>query len=131
MRLSALRSLLILALLLPALGACQWLRPYRIDVRQGSLVTGEMVAKLKVGMNTDQVKFILGTPLLADPFPAQRWDYPYEFRASRSDKAEHHLLSLFFKEGKLERWDGDVKAVTGNEEVPNRVVEITSGKSKR
>ena len=106
MRLSALRLPLILSLFLLALSGCQWLRPYSIEIRQGSLVTGEMVARLKPGMNVDQVKFILGTPSLTDAFHAQRWDYPYEYRSPRGIKVERHLLSLFFKDGKLERWEG-------------------------
>jgi len=128
MRLSALRLPLIFSLLLLALSGCQWLRPYSIEVRQGSLVSGEMVAKLKPGMSVDQVKFILGTPSLTDPFHAQRWDYPYEYRSPRGLKVERHLLSLFFKDGKLERWEGDVKAEVAKEETPNRVVEIAPAK---
>lgn len=128
MRLSALRLSLIFSFLLLTLGGCQWLRPYSIDIRQGSLIDGEMVARLKPGMSAEQVKFILGTPLLTDPFHASRWDYPYQYRAPRGTKVESRRFSVFFKDGKLERWEGDIKAVTGNEEAQNRVVEIAPAK---
>ena len=49
--------------------------PYRIDIRQGNYITQEMVAQLKPGMTRDQVRFILGTPLVVDPFHKNRWDY--------------------------------------------------------
>lgn len=105
---------------------CHWVRPYRIDLRQGSSITGEMVARLKPGMTPDQVRFILGTSLLADPFHAERWDYPYEFRAGRSSVTDRQLFSVYFKDGKLLRWEGDVKPASGNEAGQNRIVEISA-----
>ena len=53
------------------------LTPYRIDIQQGNFVSQEMVAQLKPGMSKDQVRFVLGTPLLADIFHGDRWDYVY------------------------------------------------------
>jgi outer membrane protein assembly factor BamE len=50
---------------------------YRIDVQQGNVITQEMVNQLRVGMTKRQVQFILGAPLLTDPFHADRWDYVY------------------------------------------------------
>jgi outer membrane protein assembly factor BamE (lipoprotein component of BamABCDE complex) len=51
--------------------------PYRPDIQQGNFVSQEMLNQLKVGQTRDQVKFILGTPLLTDMFHADRWDYPF------------------------------------------------------
>ncbi|MCX9155166.1 outer membrane protein assembly factor BamE [Niveibacterium sp. 24ML] len=87
-------------------------------------ITGEMVGRLKVGMTAEQVKFVLGTPLLSDPFHANRWDYPYEFRPSRGREIERKVFSVYFKDGKLERWDGDIQPEPPNEEGRNRLIEI-------
>lgn len=51
--------------------------PYRPDIQQGNFVSEEMLNQLKVGMTRDQVRFIFGTALLADPFHANRWDYAF------------------------------------------------------
>jgi outer membrane protein assembly factor BamE len=89
--------------------ACGSLRlsPYRIDVRQGNMVTQDMVAKLKPGMTRDQVRFVLGTPLIADIFHADRWDYVYRFQPGRGDLQERKF-TVFFADGKLARVAGDV-----------------------
>ena len=48
--------------------------PYRIDIVQGNVVTQEQMALVRPGMTRLQVRDVLGTPLLTDPFPAARWD---------------------------------------------------------
>jgi outer membrane protein assembly factor BamE len=81
--------------------------PYRIDVRQGNYVTQEMVARLKLGMTRDQVRFVLGTPLVNDVFHADRWDYVYRFQPGRGE-LQQRRVSVFFADGKLARVAGDV-----------------------
>lgn len=83
--------------------------PYRIDIRQGNLVTQDMVAQLKPGMTKDQVRFVLGTPLVTDVFHADRWDYVYRFKPGRGE-AQQRRLTVFFDDGKLARVAGDVVA---------------------
>jgi len=85
------------------------LSPYRIDVRQGNYVTQDMVAKLKPGMSREQVRFALGTPLVADMFHADRWDYVYRFQPGKGE-AQLRRLVVFFEDGKLARVGGDVVA---------------------
>ena len=85
------------------------LHPYRVDVRQGNWVTQEMVAQLKTGQTKDQVRFILGTPLLTDIFHADRWDYVYRLQPGRGE-VEQRRVTVFFSEGKLARITGDVVA---------------------
>jgi outer membrane protein assembly factor BamE len=85
------------------------LTPYRIDVRQGNMVTQEMVAQLKPGQTRQQVSFILGTPLVTDMFHADRWDYVYRFQPGRGEVQERHLI-VFFDGNKLARLGGDVVA---------------------
>lgn len=81
--------------------------PYRIDIRQGNYVTQEMVAQLKPGMSRDQVRFILGTPLVADIFHADRWDYIYSFKPGRGE-VQLRRFAVFFADNKLARVAGDV-----------------------
>ena len=63
-----------------------FVKPYRIDIRQGNYVTQEMVSQLKPGMSRDQVRFVLGTPLVTDVFHTDRWDYIYRFRPGKGDQ---------------------------------------------
>jgi outer membrane protein assembly factor BamE len=104
--------------------------PYKIDVRQGNYVTQEMVAQLKPGMTKDQVRFVLGTPLLTDMFHAERWDYVYRFKPGRAE-AQQRRLSVFFEDGKLARVAGDVTAAAasaaGEPAVAARAREIEIG----
>lgn len=83
------------------------LPPYRIEVQQGNYVSQEMVAQLKPGMTRDQVRFVLGTPLVTDIFHADRWDYVY-FREPPGKPREQRRLSVFFEKDRLARVTGDV-----------------------
>lgn len=127
---------LVLFLVLPLLAACSsnpesrpWLA-YRIDIRQGNMVTQEMVSQLKMGQTRDQVRFILGTPLVADMFHADRWDYVYRFQpgALGAETEQRHLV-VFFEKNKLVRLGGDVlpaKPADGMSGRPaTRVIDIT------
>ena len=81
--------------------------PYRMDIQQGNFVTQDMVEKLAVGQTREQVRFILGTPLLADVFHANRWDYIFRFSKGWNDPVKRKLIVFFDAQGKLERWDAD------------------------
>jgi outer membrane protein assembly factor BamE len=104
---------LAFALVLVAAAGCSGvpripgITPYKIEIQQGNYISQEMVSQLKSGMSKDQVRFILGTPLLTDIFHAERWDYVY-WREAPSGKRESRKLALFFEEGRLARIDGDV-----------------------
>lgn len=84
--------------------------PYRMDIQQGNFVTQEMVSELRPGMSREQVRFILGTPLLADIFHADRWDYVFvrEHGTRLSRGVEQRRLVVHFADGKLARVEGDV-----------------------
>jgi outer membrane protein assembly factor BamE len=82
---------------------------YRIDIQQGNVVTQDMVAKLKPGMTRQQVRFVMGTPPIVDPFRTDRWDYVYYLK--RGDKViEHRRLILVFDGEALKQVEGDVVA---------------------
>ncbi len=85
------------------------LKPYRIEIQQGNYVSQEMVSQLKPGMSKDQVRFVLGTPLITDAFHADRWDYVYRRQKVNSTVLEHRKFAVFFENGKLKRIEGDVK----------------------
>jgi outer membrane protein assembly factor BamE len=120
-----------LLLLLPFLAACSntpqitsYLSPYRIDVRQGNFVTQEMVAQLKPGLTREQVRFILGSPLVADMFHVDRWDYVYRFQPGQGE-AQQRRLVVFFQDNKLTRVAGDVVAEDGSKaEVPKPAAQV-------
>jgi outer membrane protein assembly factor BamE len=86
--------------------------PYRMEIQQGNFVSQEMVAQLKPGMTKDQVRFILGTPMVTDIFHADRWDYIY-WREASNGAREQRRLSVSFENGQLSRLDGDVHATGG------------------
>ena len=110
-----LRSLsrLALVLALAALGACSFVpripgvTPFKQEIRQGNYLSQDLVAQLKPGMTREQVRYLLGTPLLTDIFHAERWDYVYWREAENGDR-ETRKVALFFADGKLERMTGDV-----------------------
>jgi outer membrane protein assembly factor BamE len=80
--------------------------PYKMDIQQGNVVTQEMVQKLQPGMSRSQVRFLLGTPLIVDPFRVDRWDYVYLYKKG-DQPAEQRRLIVIFKDDKLLRTDGD------------------------
>ena len=79
--------------------------PYRVDIPQGNFVTEEMLAQLKEGMTRDQVKFVLGTPLITDIFHADRWDYVFRM-LKRNDEVLSSRVTVFFTDGKMSRFEG-------------------------
>ena len=79
---------------------------YKIDVNQGNYLSQDMVDKLKVGMTQAQVRQALGTPLVASPFRADRWDYIYEY-SQQGRVTEHRTFTVWFADSKLARWEGD------------------------
>jgi len=106
----AMRLFLISALSLSLLAGCSGITVgHRIDVQQGNALDPENVARLKPGLSRSQVRFLLGTPLLVDPFHADRWDYVYLFyRAGTLE--EQKRITLFFDGDTLARIEGDVPA---------------------
>lgn len=105
---------LAFALVLP-ISACGWLAPYRMDIQQGNFVSQEMVLQLRRGMTRDQVKFLLGTPLVTDIFHANRWDYVYFLDRPGEERRQRRVV-VFFEDDKLVRVEGDVVAATRDKE---------------
>lgn len=91
--------------------------PHRIDVQQGNVLDQEAVGKLKLGMSPSQVRFLLGTPLVVDPFHSNRWDYVYNYRTSGKLTEKKHL-TLVFDGDTLVRIDGAVGDLAISSELP-------------
>ncbi len=102
-----------LALLLGACALPEFMAPYRIDIQQGNFIAQDTVSQLKSGMSKEQVRYLLGTPLVTDIFHAERWDYVYWFQR-RGQPLERRRLAVFFQDGKLARLDGDVVPTVEN-----------------
>jgi outer membrane protein assembly factor BamE len=108
------------ALLIAFLSACssvpRLVHEYRIDIQQGNVLTQEMVAQLKPGMTKDQVRFVLGTPVLMDMFHGNRWDYVYRYQKGSTGEVEMRKFSTFFDaDSKLTRVTGDVTAADASD----------------
>jgi outer membrane protein assembly factor BamE len=110
------RTIHLVLLLGPWLAACNPLNVfsvYRMEIQQGNYLTQEMVSQLQAGMTRDQVRFVLGTPLLTDIFHDNRWDYVYRRQRANSREVEERRLSVFFENDRLVRVEGDVTSGLG------------------
>ncbi|WP_231968397.1 outer membrane protein assembly factor BamE [Polynucleobacter necessarius] len=82
-------------------------KPYVPDVVQGNFISSEQYAKLQLGMSREQVRQILGTPLLASYFHANRWDYVFEFKRAGQRVSKERHVTIFFEGDKVVRFEGD------------------------
>jgi len=79
-------------------------------VSQGNLIDEDMMEKLEVGMTESQVKYVLGSPLIADTFTPNRWDY-YTSVAQGNKKFTEKKITLYFEDKKLVSWKGEEPAL--------------------
>ena len=93
---------------------------YRIDIQQGNVVEQFAINKLTPGMDKEKVHFVLGTPLLVDPFHTDRWDYLYSFESGKGERVQRHI-TLFFKDNKLTHIEGDVSPGQRRSELEDEV----------
>ncbi|MEY2802855.1 MAG: hypothetical protein RL657_191 [Pseudomonadota bacterium] len=82
------------------------IEPYRVEVVQGNVVTREQLAVLQTGMTRNQVREILGSPLITSLFHAQRWDYAFTIRRQGTQPLQRHV-SVFFENDRLARFESD------------------------
>lgn len=78
---------------------------YRPDIQQGNFISREMVAQLKTGMTKEQVRFLLGTPLLIDVFHAERWDYPFTLKKG-DGQITTSKVTVFFENERVAKFEG-------------------------
>jgi len=99
---------------------------YKPQVQQGNIITQEMVNRLEPGQLKRQVQFILGTPMLSDPFHDNRWDYFYSVKTGSKIEQRKHL-AVFFEEDRLIRIEGDWRPgdpPPESEMTPEKVVSV-------
>lgn len=84
-------------------GPLRWLAPYRMEVVQGNVVTSEMLAQVRQGQTREQVRMLLGSPLLTDLFHADRWDYVFTIRRQGAPSQQRHL-TVFFNADRVQRF---------------------------
>ncbi|GJM05521.1 MAG: hypothetical protein DHS20C09_15170 [marine bacterium B5-7] len=96
---------------------------YKIDIQQGNVIEQEMLDRLKPGMDKNQVKFVMGTPVLIDPFHNNRWEYIFSFQKGGGIREQRHI-TLHFDEDEqvLTHVTGDITAADGSRDV-NKIIE--------
>ena len=108
---------LVLYFILANLAGCSYFQfpgVYKISVQQGNIITQKMIDQVKPGMTKRQVRFIMGTPLIADTFNQNRWDYNYSL-IKPGDKTIKEKVTLFFKDDKLTHFTGDYRPSPSSE----------------
>jgi outer membrane protein assembly factor BamE len=84
---------------------------HTIDIQQGNVIEMEAVEQLKIGMTAQRVRFLMGSPLLQDPFHKDRWDYVYSMQdGANPDSRTQSRVTVFFKDGKLAKIDKNIAA---------------------
>ncbi|MEJ2361102.1 MAG: outer membrane protein assembly factor BamE [Gammaproteobacteria bacterium] len=78
---------------------------YRPNLQQGNILSTKAVDQLKPGMSRNQVIYVMGTPLLEDPFHKNRWDYIHTVKNGKTQVTTIQRLTLYFENGKLSRID--------------------------
>jgi outer membrane protein assembly factor BamE len=76
---------------------------YRPDIQQGNLLQIDDVEQVKAGMTRSQVRYLLGTPMISDPFVPNRWDYVYTYRHGRDKRIDRSHFVVFFDGDKVSR----------------------------
>lgn len=101
-------KLLNVVLLSILISGCGVLDPwvYKINKQQGNITEQKQVEKLEIGMNKEQVRFVMGTPMAVDTFNTDRWDYIYTFKPGHGDTTRNNL-TLYFVDNKLSKIEGE------------------------
>ena len=86
---------LIIGASLLVLNGC--VRTYRVEIQQGNVISAEQIEKITTGTSRNEVRFILGTPLIEDPFHAERWDYFYSLNPAKGEMVTKYRLSVWFE----------------------------------
>lgn len=110
--------LALLILVSSSLSSCFLL--YQQDIEQGNVITREMIPQVHTGMTREQVRFVLGTPLISDVFHKDRWDYYYSFQPEGRKATKKYRITIYFSDNKVsrilfneslkKRWDNNTNA---------------------
>lgn len=97
------RPTLLLVLAAFALSGCHLV--YKLPTRQGNVIEQKQLDQLRIGMTREQVEYLMGTPLAADPFRNDRWDYLGYYKSPRGD-VSRRVVSLHFEGDLLANMEG-------------------------
>ena len=78
---------------------------YRINIQQGNFLNQGAVDTVKEGMTRSQVRYLLGTPMVADSFNKERWDYIYYLKKGRTGHVDSRRVTVYFEGDKVARLD--------------------------
>jgi outer membrane protein assembly factor BamE len=78
---------------------------YRINIQQGNFLDQAAVEQVKAGMTRSQVRYLLGTPMVADSFNKERWDYIYYLKKGRSSHVDSRRVTVYFDGDKVAKLD--------------------------
>jgi len=95
------KSLLLGGALSLAISGCV----YRINIQQGNFLNQSAVDTVKTGMTRSQVRYLLGTPMVADSFNKERWDYIYYLKKGRSRHVDSRRVTVYFEGDKVAKLD--------------------------
>jgi outer membrane protein assembly factor BamE len=95
------RAILVLLLCSLTASACV----YRINIQQGNFLDQKEVDQVKDGMTRSQVRYLLGTPMVADSFNKERWDYIYYLKKGRSRHVDSRRVTVYFDGDKVAKLD--------------------------
>ena len=95
------------------LGACsipsiQFPGVYKVPVQQGNIITQDMIDQLRPGMTRRQVIFVMGSPMVRDPFHQDRWDYVYNYQPGGGIRGQE-MVTIYFEDDVLTQITGDFK----------------------
>ena len=111
-----------------ALAAVLWLLSgcvYRINVQQGNFLDQAAVEQVKVGMTRSQVRYLLGTPMVADTFDKERWDYIYYLKKGHSRKTDSRRVTVYFEAEKVAKIDKPSAAVAAAQDASAAAVKAS------
>jgi outer membrane protein assembly factor BamE len=121
--------LLVLSLLVTACSpSLPSIKPYKMPIQQGNLVSSKMMMQLKPGMTKTQVRFVMGTPLINDSFHKDQWDYFYQMEKDGAIIEKRRVI-LMFEKDLLAKVKGDVIPANANTNKNEDRQEIAPNKS--
>lgn len=109
-------AIILLSALVLILAGCSYLKypnVHKLTITQGNIIDQQMVDQLRPGLSRSQVRYILGTPLIADTFDQSRWDYFFSIKRPGQDELRERI-SIYFSDDKLAYFTGDYRPTNLN-----------------
>ena len=100
---------------------------YRINIQQGNFLDQAAVEQVKTGMTRSQVRYLLGTPMVADSFNKERWDYIYYLKKGRTRHVDSRRVTVYFDGEKVARLDKPSDAEAAAQE--KSLLQIKNGRT--